>query len=159
MSYLDKLYIKVPVTIYHTLWVIRLRGSLVWLLSSLDSCICFFVLWHCLFTVIFTHVPLKVLLTCRHPHINPYAVYYTGAYTWTTSTAYFQTHIGPSVHQPVAILTFTPVHKLFLRGSQSYPRGLGPTLPQSLYAQHKRQDQVWERQQFFVHSGQLVHSR
>lgn len=27
MSYLDKLYIKVPVTIYHTLWVIRLRGS------------------------------------------------------------------------------------------------------------------------------------
>lgn len=24
MSYLDKLYFKVPVTIYHTLWVIRL---------------------------------------------------------------------------------------------------------------------------------------
>lgn len=30
-----------------------------------------------------------------------------------------------------------------------YPRGLGPALPLSLSAQHKFQDQVWERQQFF----------
>lgn len=51
--------------------------------------------------------------------------------------------------QPVAILPSTPVHQFLPRGPQSYPRGLGPALPQSLFTQRKCQDQVWERQQFF----------
>lgn len=52
--------------------------------------------------------------------------------------------------QPVAILPSTPVHQFLPRGPQSYPRGLGPALPQSLFTQRKCQDQVWERQQFFL---------
>eukprot|EP00064_Thunnus_orientalis_P009399 superscaffoldBa00001189_g9423 len=44
--------------------------------------------------------------------------------------------------QPVAILPSTPVHQLLPRGPQSYPRGLRPALPQSLFTQCKCQDQV-----------------
>lgn len=44
MLYLDKLYFKVPVTIYHALWVIRLYGALglvwVWLLCRLGLRTC-----------------------------------------------------------------------------------------------------------------------
>lgn len=51
--------------------------------------------------------------------------------------------------QPVAILPSTPVHQFLPMGPQSYTRGLGPALRQSLFTQRKCQDQVWGGKHIF----------
>lgn len=93
---------------------------------------------------------------CKHERVRTH----THAHALNNTPSFFSDpYRAQCVCQPVAILPSTPVHQLPPRGPQSDPRGRQPVRPQSLFTQRKCQDQVWERQQFFVYSGQLVHSR
>lgn len=62
VPYLDKLYFKVPVIIYHALWVIRLRGALslgqVRLSSHVDVCACVVCKYDTAFSWLYLHMLL-----------------------------------------------------------------------------------------------------
>lgn len=62
VPYLDKLYFKVPVIIYHALWVIRLQGALslvqVRLSSRVDVCACVVCKYDTAFSWLYLHMLL-----------------------------------------------------------------------------------------------------